>query len=130
MSAPRRPARYANSLSNPVTAILDQSRPLSFLTLHPALKFHGFRDIEWLAAREDRLARKGRDPSGGLARADVTGKTNNNLTNDWTRCDIRGKKITDGGAERSHCPREGLRPGRRSPSAEESGPGEAAWKDN
>jgi len=35
------------------------------LTLHPAEKFHGFWDIEWLAAREDRLARMGRDPRVG-----------------------------------------------------------------
>ncbi len=72
---------------------------------------------------------QGLGPSGTLTQPDVTGKTNNNLTNDCSRCDIRGKKITDPGAERSHCPREGLRPGRRSPPSEESGPGEAAWKD-
>jgi hypothetical protein len=30
------------------------------LTLHPAQKFHGFRDIERLAAREVRLVRMGR----------------------------------------------------------------------
>jgi hypothetical protein len=32
------------------------------LTLHPAQKFHGFRDIERLAAREVRLVRMGRAP--------------------------------------------------------------------
>ena len=61
MSVPRRPARYATSHSNPVTGTLTRSDPLSFLTLHPAEKFHGFRDIERLAAREDRLARMGRE---------------------------------------------------------------------
>ena len=65
MSVPRRPARGTRVSPNPVTGVFAQVGPLSFLTLHPAEKFHGFRDIERLAAREDRLARMGRDPRVG-----------------------------------------------------------------
>jgi hypothetical protein len=37
------------------------------LTLHPAQKFHGFRDIERLAAREVRLVRMGRANSSDFS---------------------------------------------------------------
>ena len=64
-SVPRRPARYSTSHPNPVTGVLDRVRSPVRLTLPPAEKFHGFRDIERLAAREGRLARMSRDPRVG-----------------------------------------------------------------
>ena len=56
MSMPRLPARYATSPRIPTRESLTESGPLPLMMRHPAEKFHGFRDIERLAARGDRLA--------------------------------------------------------------------------
>jgi hypothetical protein len=101
----RRPARYATSHSNPVMGMLDQVWSSVLFDASSRSK------VPWLLGH--RVAHRprrpvgphGSTPSGRLTQPDVTG-TNNNLTNDYTGCDICGNKITERGAERSHCSEE------------------------